>query len=179
MHRGTSLPPGIEVLHATAADQPVLANLLELYSHDMSETVEVQLQPDGRFGYPELPLYWSEAGRIPFLVWVDGYLAGFALVSKGSRLTGDPAVWDMTEFFVARRYRKRGIGAAMAHEIWRRLPGEWEVRVREGNRPAPAFWAAAVGAFTGSGDERGMPHERHGKPWRIFSFVSPEAVRVT
>ncbi len=179
MHARTTLPPGVEVLHAAAGDEPVLANLLELYSHDMSEAVDVRLRPDGRFGYPELPLYWREDGRIPFLVRVDGHLAGFALVSKGSRVSGDPEVWDTTEFFIARRYRRRGIGVAVACEIWRRLPGDWEVRVLESNRPAPAFWATAVGAFTGAGDERGIPHERHGKPWRIFAFASPAADRVT
>jgi predicted acetyltransferase len=174
MHPEPSLPPGIEVLRAAAGDEPVLANLLELYAHDMSEAVDVQLQPDGRFGYPELPLYWREEGRIPFLVKVDGHLAGFALISSGSRITGDPAVWDVTEFFVARGYRKRGIGAAAAHEIWRRVPGGWEVRVLERNRPAPAFWAAAISAFTGSGDERGMPDGRNGKRWQVFRFTSPQ-----
>ena len=31
---------------------PVLANLLELYAHDLSEYFDVPLQPSGRFGYP-------------------------------------------------------------------------------------------------------------------------------
>ena len=168
----TPPPPGIEVLRAAAEEAPVLANLLELYAHDFSELADLRLQPDGRFGYPELSRYWREEGRFPFLVRVDGHLAGFALVSRGSRVSADPRVWDMAEFFVARGYRKRGIGAAVAREVWRRFPGPWEVRVLEGNRPARAFWASAVGAFTGSRAE-GVMTELQGKRWEVFSFVSP------
>jgi hypothetical protein len=108
------LPPDVEVLRATPAQAPVVANLLELYAHDLSELVDLQLKPDGRFGYPELPLYWSKEGRVPFLVKVDNYLAGCVLVSRGSRINGDAGVWDMAEFFIARGCRKQGIGTAVA-----------------------------------------------------------------
>jgi predicted acetyltransferase len=169
-----SLPSGVEVLRADAAQEPVLANLLELYAHDFSEFIELQLQADGRFGYPELSRYWQDETRLPFLVKVDGSLAGFVLVARGSRITADPQVWDMAEFFIVRGYRKRGIGAAVAREIWRRLPGRWEVRVLDRNQSARAFWGAAIDAFTRSG--AGMVTiERQEKRWQVFSFVSPGA----
>jgi predicted acetyltransferase len=103
---------------------------------------------------------------------VDGQLAGFALVSKGSRVSADPRVWDMAEFFVARGFRKRGIGAAAAHEVWRRFPGPWEVRVVESNRAALSFWEVAIGAFTHSKAEWVIAETQEGR-WRVFSFVSP------
>jgi len=152
----------------------VLANLLELYAHDLSEFFDLRLQADGRFGYPLLPRYWEEEGRFPFLVKVDGQLAGFVLVSRGSRVTGDARVWDMAEFFVVRRYRKQGIGAAVAGEVWRRFPGSWEVRVLEANEPARMFWGAAIGAFTAS-EVRESAVELQQKRWILLSFVSPEA----
>lgn len=166
------LPPGVEVRAATAGEAPVLANLLELYAHDFSEIMDLRLGADGRFGYPELPLYWRDAGRFPFLVRVDGELAGFVLVSKGSRVRADPRVWDVAEFFVARGYRKRGIGAAAAHEVWRRFPGRWEVRVIEKNQAALAFWRAAVASFTRAAAEPFVA-ETPGKRWQVFAFVSP------
>jgi predicted acetyltransferase len=169
---GGSLPPGVAVIAACPEQEPVLANLLELYAHDFSEWFDLRLRPDGRFGYPSLPLYWQEQGRWPFLVTVDGYLAGLALVSTGSRIDGDPRVLDMAEFFIVRGYRKRGIGAAVAHEVGRRLPGRWEVRVLEGNHPARAFWAAAVAAFTGSAAEA-RTADVQGKRWHLFAFVAP------
>lgn len=163
---------GIHVLHASAQQQPVVANLLELYAHDFSEFVDLQLQPDGRFGYPGLSRYWSEEGRFPFLVTVDGHLAGCVLVCRGSRVSADPQPWDMAEFFIVRRYRKQGVGAAVAHEIWRRFPGAWEIRVMEGNRPARAFWRASVAAFTRAPAEARLI-ELQEKRWEVFSFASP------
>ena len=77
----------------------------------------------------------------------------------------------MAEFFIARRYRKRGVGAAVAREIWRRIPGAWEVRVMEGNEPARAFWAAAVRALPDSAVEEATV-ELEAKRWRVFSLVS-------
>lgn len=167
-----SPPQGVHVLSASADQQPIVANLLELYAHDFSEFVDLQLKPDGRFGYPGLSLYWSEEGRFPFLVTVDGHLAGCALVCRGSRIGADPQTWDMAEFFIVRRYRKRGVGAAVAHEIWRRFPGTWEIRVMEGNHPARAFWGAAVAAFTRSPAEARFI-ELQAKRWEVFSFASP------
>lgn len=170
--RADELPPGVEVTRAKEEEAPVLANLLELYAHDFSELVELRLGPDGRFGYPALPRYWREEGRVPFLARVDGHPAGFALVARGSRVSGDPRVWDVVEFFVARGYRKRGIGAAVAREVWRRFPGRWEVRVMEANLPARAFWRAAIGAFTGA-PAAGVLTELEGKRWEVFAFDSP------
>jgi predicted acetyltransferase len=153
----------------------VLANLLELYCHDFSELIDLQLQPDGRFGYPWLSLYWQEEGRHPFLVTVDGHLAGFVLIARGSRISEDPNVWDVAEFFIVRRYRKRGVGATVAQEIWRRFPGAWEVRVAESNAPARAFWAATTQAFTSSGALERLIQLQE-KRWHVFSFLSPGVI---
>ena len=172
MNSENSPLPLLEVLPATPEQEPILANLLELYAHDFSEFIDLRLGPDGRFGYPWLPLYLSEETRYPFLVKVDGELAGLVFVVRGSRITRDPKIWDMAEFFIVRRYRRRGVGAAVARKVWERFPGLWEVRVVEGNEPAYAFWRAATRAFTNSAVQE---HSTiiEGKRWSVFSFVSP------
>src|SRR5262249_23093675 len=93
---------------ATPSDAEVLSNLLELYVHDLSEAFpSIELGEDGRFGYPKLPLYWSEPERrFAFLLRCDGRLAGFVLATCGSPAAEDPEVFDVAEFFVLRRYRR-------------------------------------------------------------------------
>ena len=163
--------PRLEVVPALPDQQPILANLLELYIHDFSEFCKLELGPDGRFGYPNLPLYWSEPDRRPLLVRMDGELIGFALVKSGSEISGTASVWDMAEFFVRRGYRCRGIGTKIAHEIWRQFPGPWEVRVMQSNRSAHRFWQRAITRFRGK-----VTHSRRlekaNQSWRIFSFVT-------
>jgi len=169
MHFPPDLP--IEIIAARPEEESILSNLLELYAHDFSEFHELEIGWDGRFGYSTLPLYWSEPGRHPFLVRIEGKLAGFVLVKRGSDVSGDAAVWDMAEFFVLRGYRRCGIGTHVAHEIWRRLPGLWEVRVMESNVLARPFWAHAISTFTGEAVHP-VRVEHDGKCWTLFTFES-------
>ena len=156
-----------ELIPASRDQEQVLANLLQLYIYDFSELVDVDPRADGRFAYSDLPLYWSDPGRYAFLVKIDGELAGFVLVKTGSEWD----VRDMAEFFVMRRYRRHGVGTRIAHEVWRHLPGPWEVRVIDVNAAAHHFWEHAISSFTGL---PAVPTsvERDGKVWQIFSFES-------
>ena len=159
--------PEIELVSTSREQEPVLANLLQLYIYDFSELLDLDVGGDGRFAYPHLSLYWSEPGRYPFLVTVDGKLAGFVLVKTGS----DWDVRDMAEFFIMRRYRRFGVGTRIAHEVWGWLPGRWEVRVMEINVPARHFWAHAISSFTGA-PAVPVRLERDGELWQVFSFES-------
>jgi predicted acetyltransferase len=158
---------------ATVADATLLSNLLELYIHDLSAAFpNVELGPDGRFGYGKLPLYWSEPDRhFPFLITYDARVAGFALATRGSPATDDSNVFDVAEFFVIRRHRRSGVGQHAAALLWNRLPGRWTVRVSEGNPGALAFWTGVIANFTrGAAVELKRPGDPHA--WRVFSFDS-------
>jgi predicted acetyltransferase len=169
----------VELIPATEEQEPILANLLELYIHDFSEFLDMELGADGRFGYRDLGVYWREPDRHPFLVKVDGKLAGLVLVKRGSLISGEERVWDMAEFFVVRGYRRRGTGTEMAHAVWRRFPGRWEVRVMESNETGRRFWERAIRAFTGEAVEP-VRIEKGGQWWRVFSFASlPKIAPVT
>ena len=167
----TTVAAGVEIIPALPEQEPVLANLLELYAHDFSEFVDLRLGADGRFGYRRLPLYWREPGRHPFIIKAGGHLAGFVFVRRGSEVSGDADVWDVAEFFVVRGFRRLGVGTRAAHEVWRMLPGRWEVRVIDRNRKAKEFWARAIGEFLGGAAEP-TPFEKDGQSWSVFSFES-------
>jgi hypothetical protein len=107
----------VELTRAAPEQQPLLANLLQLYCHDFSESIDIEIGPDGKYRYESLPLYWTEPHRHPFLVTVDGAPAGFALVKRAPTSTDFNTIWDMDEFFVVRRYRRRGIGTRIAKEV--------------------------------------------------------------
>jgi len=141
----------MQVLVSPAArvEEQALRALFELYAYDFSELLGLDLGDDGRFAVPSLAAYWEDPRRHPFLVRIDGKLAGFALVGQGSRLGDDPEVFDMAEFFVVRRYRRHGVGERVAVEIFNKFPGRWEVRQRPENTAATAFWRRVIGRYTG------------------------------
>lgn len=70
-------PPPVTLDAAAPNDVTLLGDLMELYIHDLSAVFpDVMLGPDGRFGYPKLPLYWSEPDRrFPFLIRCDSRVA--------------------------------------------------------------------------------------------------------
>jgi predicted acetyltransferase len=157
---------------ATLRDAAVLSNLLELYSHDLSDVFAVEPGSDGRFGYEKLPLYWVEPeNRFPFLIRAGARLAGFALVTRGSPASADPNDFDIAEFFVLRRHRRSGVGRRAAFLLRNRFAARWIVRVSEGNQNGLRFWANVIAEYTsGSAVET----TRSGSPyaWRVFSFNS-------
>jgi predicted acetyltransferase len=161
----------IAVRRARAYEQPLLAALLELYQYDFTEFSEEDVDEHGRFGSPWLDRYWSEPERSPFLLYVDGRPAGFALVRRTEALDGSGDVTDMTEFFVMRRYRRRGAGEHMAAGLFARFPGRWQVRVVAANLPAQSFWRTIIGRYTGG---RFDVHAWDTKEWRgpVFYFQS-------
>jgi predicted acetyltransferase len=127
----------VEVVEATIADKHAVRQLLELYAHDFSEFNDGDVDQHGRFGYRYLDDYWIDAARHPFLIRVDGRIAGFAFVRSGQP-------HDMAEFFVMRKYRRGGVGVEAARRLFTRFPGEWQVRQLAANAPATAFWRGAI-----------------------------------
>jgi predicted acetyltransferase len=105
-------------------------------------------------------------------VRMNGHPAGLVLVKRGSEISGGANVWDMAEFFVVRGHRRRGMGTRIAHDVWRRFPGRWEVRVMKSNGPACQFWGRVIAGFTGRPAEA-AEIEKNGKCWRAFAFDSP------
>jgi predicted acetyltransferase len=158
---------------AAQADATLIDNLLELYAHDLSECFAVDIGPDGRFGYDQLSLYWSEPERrFPFLIQRDGQVVGFAFAARGSPISDDVDVYDVAEFFVLRRYRRLAVGRLAAHLLWNRFHGRWMVRVFATNGGALRFWQRTIANYL---DEPVAPVDSmdgRGGAWKVFKFSS-------
>jgi len=132
-------------------------NLFQFYVHDFADfwaERQVELDEDGRFPfYPPLAAYWSEAGAEPLLIRADGRLAGFALIDGHSH-SGQPTDFNMGEFFVARHYRREGVGREAALAAIGARAGQWEIAVARRNLPAQPFWrGVAAACASGAVDE--------------------------
>lgn len=138
----------VEVTLAGPGEARIVANLINLYLFEFSDVDGRDIGDDARFQYAALPAYWIEEGRHPFLIRVDGQLAGFALVAE--RRVFDPGVpgHEMVEFFVLRKYRRRHVGEQAAWQLLDRFPGPWVVPQHHLNLAAHAFWRAVIGGYT-------------------------------
>jgi len=133
---------------ATRLDRQTLSRLAELYLYDFSDFMGWDIGDDGRFGDSILVGCWDEPWRHTFLIKVSGRLAGFAIVDERSHLSGSLTTVDMKEFFVLRKYRRRGVGDAAATHLFDRFPGRWEIRELAKNTAAQAFWRKMVARYT-------------------------------
>jgi predicted acetyltransferase len=159
---------------ATERDATLLANLLELYIHDLSDVFPVELGVDGRFGYGSLPLFWSRPDtHFAFLFRLDSRIAGCALVTRGSPATSDSQDLDLAEFFVLRSCRRSGVGRIAASWLFDHLPGHWVVRVSETNSAAVLFWEHTISRYTnGTGSKSLRPGKHH--QFQVHSFRSTD-----
>jgi predicted acetyltransferase len=54
----------------------------------------------------------------------------------------------MAEFFVMRKYRRKGIGRSIAEQVFNLHQGQWEIYQKESNRPAQDFWKRIISEYT-------------------------------
>jgi predicted acetyltransferase len=155
-----------QLTRASPDEKIVIENLLQLYTYDFSEYVGCDVEMDGLFlPYPLLETYWREKNKFAYLVKVGGKYAGFALVKLIA--SDDGAYFSIAEFFVMKKYRRRGIGRSVAMQVFDLHKGEWEVYQKENNKPAQVFWNRIISEYT-----NGKFQERLERGRRIQRFQS-------
>ncbi len=154
----------ISLRRAAGADKPAIANLIQLYLHDMTDFMPFPVGVDGRFEYDFLDRFW----RYPYFIMSGDEIAGFALVIDECPLTGRKPCWFMAEFFVLRAWRGRGVGKAAFDRALAAHSGDWHVAVPHANRAAQAFWSRALAPRFRS------PRDIHfdGDDWSLHEFIA-------
>jgi predicted acetyltransferase len=124
-------PPASEDVRLVAVDpaqRTVLGNLMQLYRHDMSEHRGYELDETGTYAYAYLDDYVTGPDRESWFIRVEGRLAGFVLTHR----LPDGA-WQISEFFVVRPYRRRGVGRIALAKAFQLHDGRWTCFVDESN----------------------------------------------
>jgi len=155
-----------ELLQASSEYKGIIRNLLQFYIYDFSEFVKCDVEEDGLFGaYPHLEDYWRETNRFPYVIKQNDKYVGFVFV----RMIESEArnYFSIAEFFIMKKYRKEGIGKAVAKQIFNLHKGQWEVYQLESNKPAQIFWNKVINEFT-QGDFK----DRFESGKKIQNFVS-------
>lgn len=158
---------------ASVLQKSTVARLLEFYWYDLSTLFDLDLDGYGCYGYPYLDDYWIKPDHFPFLVYVDDVLAGLVLIQKTlPEFSVSPIDrWDISEFFILRKFRGQNVGLHAAHMIWSGFKGPWQLRVLKENVRATQFWFKTVRAFV-SKDIEVLEKTLQGSQWHLFLFKS-------
>jgi predicted acetyltransferase len=106
----------------------------------------------GEIGYStsdQLARWFGDSSVTPLVIMRGVEPVGFAIVAQGSGMSGRPGVdFRMAEFFVARSFRRRGIGRLAVELILNRFAGRWEITEYLRNPVAVSFWRRVVANYT-------------------------------
>jgi predicted acetyltransferase len=129
------------------AQEPIIQNLMQLYTHDFSEfwagTARGDLGSDGRFDRYPMDGYWTRSGWSAAFILSNSVLAGFVLTNDQAH-SGRPVDRSVAEFFVLRKHRGQGVGRRAAQAVFSQQPGSWEIAVARKNLDAREFWRKTI-----------------------------------
>ena len=153
-------------LHRASEEyKAVIQNLMQFYIYDFSEYIKYDVEDNGLFApYPHLDDYWKEtSNKFPYIIKKDDKYVGFVLVRFIE--TQERMYLSIAEFFILKKYRRTGIGKAIAVMVFDLHKGLWEVFQKESNKPAQIFWKKVIEEYT-----KGQYRERSEDGKRIQNF---------
>ena len=161
--------PSIELHVAQRDELETLENLMQFYMYDLSEWLPLKLGGHGFFHIQPQQDYWRNPATRPFLIKVNGELAGFVTVDDNTHLPG--AQNNIGYLFVSRRFRGQGVATFVVSTLLSQLPEQWQIFHIDANPPARQFWASVMPHLTGDAFSR---HHQpvDGYPCTFYRFQS-------
>jgi predicted acetyltransferase len=135
------------LLDASKEHKIVIENLMQFYMYDFSEYVKCDVEDNGLFApYLDLKDYWEGDNKFPYLIKKNDKYVGFVLIKYIN--SKKRSYFSMAEFFILKKYRREGIGKAIAIKAFNLHKGQWEVYQKDSNKPAQIFWNKVIEEYT-------------------------------
>ncbi len=131
-------------------DKSVLNNLFQLYLHDITASLSMDVNEHGLFEYNEIDYYFNnDSKHFAYFIKVSGNIAGFVLIDDNFMvLTKDNNNFDLSEMFVLNAYKGKGIGNIVANKVFDMHKGTWEVKPVPRSEGAKRFWERTIKEYT-------------------------------
>lgn len=123
----------ISLYKVSLNDKPLLDNLLQLYLHDLSEFVPIEINPQGKYDQTISPKYVSSFDKTAYIIHAELHIIGFVLIEPYGEY------FKINDLFVLNMWRGKGVGSAAINILLRKgkpLLCEYHTR----NQLAKFFW---------------------------------------
>jgi predicted acetyltransferase len=143
----------IELVLVRDEHSEVLLNLSKLYTYDLSEIASQfhGYRCDEKGQYSEcVRKFLEDPSSDCYLFKMTDEWAGFAVVKRTIQAKSSASklqVSQMAEFFLVRKFRRKGVATTAACRIFDCYPGKWEVSVWPENNSACSFWSSAISDY--------------------------------
>jgi predicted acetyltransferase len=143
----------------TREDRHWIESVYRDYLNDLAPAATGIFPALGEIGHripDQLMRWYADPSAQVMTILYDDQRAGFAMVNQRLRAVGADSPppptpeYSMAEFFIARPWRRRGIGAQAVRLLLDRFTGQWLITEHLLNATAVKFWRRVVAAYTGS-----------------------------
>ena len=124
-------------------EEGTLARLFQLYCYDNTAWSGEDVLAGGRYDVCDAGLaeYVHAPGHTAVWIEVDGALAGFFITEPG--MAGELPVQEFSDFFILRKYRRRGLALEVVRRVLLDSAQTWMVATFRADADARAFWRQA------------------------------------
>lgn len=124
----------------------IIRNLIPYYIYDMSFEMNWDCNEEGQWdGAEDLIEYWKNDSHHPYLIKLDGKIVGFALIRP---FPYESDRNEIGEFFIAKKFTRKGIGTQIAKHLFDTYRGKWLIRVLKDYTSALNFWEKVIDEYT-------------------------------
>jgi predicted acetyltransferase len=152
----------------TRDDRRWIESVYRDYLNDLAPAANAVFPALGEIGHrvpDQLVRWYADPNAQVMIILYGEQRAGFAMVDQRLRQSAGvgmaaavgavppPAAtpeYSMAEFFIARPWRRRGIGAQAVRLLLDRFTGQWLITEHLINAVAVKFWRRVVAVYTGS-----------------------------
>ena len=142
----------IKLVRIESKDKSILQNLFQLYMHDITASLPMDVNEHGLFEYNYIDCYFTEENRYAYLIYIDNKIGGFALIDDEFMVLDkkrNAPCYDFSEMFILNSYKKKGYGDKIVKQIFDMYKGNWEIRPVPRSEGAKRFWLKVVKSYTG------------------------------
>ena len=138
----------IELRSIQLNEKEILSNLWEKYDYEFSQYDNSDVNELGLYGGKDLDWYWKRGEKWGYFVIVDGNLAGFVMISNAPEVDGVEADWQIGEFFIMYKYRRKGVGRQAFFLVLDKHKGKCQLRRHPKNTGTVYFWDSVINEYT-------------------------------
>ncbi|MBD3329752.1 GNAT family N-acetyltransferase [Candidatus Dojkabacteria bacterium] len=162
-----NLESKVKLESATVDKWNLLQNLLFLYAYDFSIFTDDDVSECGKYNLGRLlRYYWNNKNPDPIIIRFDENIAGFVML-KFVHYRSEERL-SISEFFILKKYRKKGLGTFVAEKIFDEHKCKWYLDVVISNEPADTFWNKVISKYT-KGEYLRVTNEKKSKIIYTFS----------
>ena len=155
----------IKLIRIESKDKSILQNLFQLYMHDITASLPMDVNDHGLFEYNYIDSYFTEENRYAYLIYIDNKIGGFVLIDDDFMVLdkkNDLPCYNFSEMFILNAYKKKGYGEIIVKQIFDMYKGNWEIKPVPRSEGAKKFWLKVVKNYTNDNFS-----EKYPKPNRL------------